>query len=62
MTGNVNDHFCEFMTSGNVAVLGKVGRNCAAGMTGGYLFLNYELNKGNLKGKKFLSLEEDEEK
>lgn len=32
VTGNVNDHFCEFMTRGNIVVLGNVGRNCAAGI------------------------------
>ncbi len=29
------DHCCEYMTGGVVVVLGKVGRNVAAGMTGG---------------------------
>lgn len=29
------DHCCEYMTGGLVVVLGKVGRNVAAGMTGG---------------------------
>lgn len=29
------DHCCEYMTGGAVVVLGKVGRNVAAGMTGG---------------------------
>lgn len=29
------DHTCEYMTGGVVVVLGKVGRNVAAGMTGG---------------------------
>jgi glutamate synthase (ferredoxin) len=29
------DHCCEYMTGGIVAVLGKVGRNVGAGMTGG---------------------------
>jgi glutamate synthase (ferredoxin) len=29
------DHCCEYMTGGIVVVLGKVGRNVAAGMTGG---------------------------
>lgn len=30
-------------------------------MTGGYLFLDYETNKENVKGKRFLNLEEDKE-
>jgi glutamate synthase (ferredoxin) len=29
------DHCCEYMTGGTVVVLGAVGRNVAAGMTGG---------------------------
>jgi glutamate synthase (NADPH/NADH) large chain len=35
-----SDHPCEYMTGGRVAVLGPVGRNIAAGMTGGVLFLH----------------------
>jgi glutamate synthase (NADPH/NADH) large chain len=31
----VGDHGCEYMTGGRVAVLGAVGRNFAAGMSGG---------------------------
>ncbi|KAL6774556.1 GSF1 [Auxenochlorella protothecoides x Auxenochlorella symbiontica] len=31
----VGDHACEYMTGGVVVVLGKSGRNVAAGMTGG---------------------------
>jgi glutamate synthase domain-containing protein 2/glutamate synthase domain-containing protein 1/glutamate synthase domain-containing protein 3 len=33
------DHLCEYMTGGTVIVLGPVGRNVGAGMTGGELFL-----------------------
>ncbi|KAG8372095.1 hypothetical protein BUALT_Bualt12G0030900 [Buddleja alternifolia] len=33
------DHCCEYMTGGCVVVLGKVGRNVAAGMTGGLAYL-----------------------
>lgn len=29
------DHCCEYMTGGTIVVLGKVGRNVGAGMTGG---------------------------
>ena len=35
-----SDHPCEYMTGGKVAVLGPAGRNIAAGMTGGVLFLH----------------------
>ena len=31
----IGDHGCEYMTGGMVVVLGKVGRNFAAGMSGG---------------------------
>ncbi len=35
----VGDHGCEYMTNGTVVVLGKTGRNCAAGMSGGIAFV-----------------------
>ena len=35
----VGDHGCEYMTGGRVAVLGKTGRNFAAGMSGGIAFV-----------------------
>lgn len=39
------DHCCEYMTGGVVVVLGKVGRNVAAGMTGGLgYFLDEDSN------------------
>ena len=34
-----SDHFGEYMTGGALAVLGRTGRNVAAGMTGGVLFV-----------------------
>jgi len=34
----IGDHGCEYMTGGLVLVLGAVGRNFAAGMTGGVAF------------------------
>ena len=33
------DHGCEYMTGGTVVVLGKIGRNFAAGMSGGIAYL-----------------------
>ena len=33
------DHGCEYMTGGRVVVLGKVGRNFAAGMSGGIAYV-----------------------
>ena len=35
----VGDHGCEYMTGGTVVVLGKTGRNFAAGMSGGRAFI-----------------------
>ncbi|MEW6058739.1 MAG: glutamate synthase-related protein [Actinomycetota bacterium] len=34
------DHLCEYMTGGTVVVLGPVGANVGAGMTGGELFVH----------------------
>ncbi|MBS2097031.1 glutamate synthase large subunit [Carboxylicivirga linearis] len=49
----VGDHCCEYMTGGRVAVLGKTGRNFAAGMSGGIAYVldeegnfDYYCNKG----------------
>jgi glutamate synthase (ferredoxin) len=36
----VGDHGCEYMTGGVVAVLGPVGVNFAAGMTGGVAWVH----------------------
>ncbi len=35
----IGDHGCEYMTGGQVLVLGKTGRNFAAGMSGGRAFV-----------------------
>ena len=35
----VGDHGCEYMTGGRVAVLGKTGKNFAAGMSGGVAYV-----------------------
>ena len=35
----LGDHGCEYMTGGTVAVLGKTGRNFAAGMSGGVAYV-----------------------
>jgi glutamate synthase (ferredoxin) len=32
------DHCCEYMTGGTIVVLGRVGRNVGAGMTGGLAY------------------------
>lgn len=35
----VGDHACEYMTGGRVIILGKTGRNFAAGMSGGIAYV-----------------------
>lgn len=40
----IGDHGCEYMTGGTVVVLGKTGRNFAAGMSGGVAYV-YDPNK-----------------
>ena len=45
----IGDHGCEYMTGGNVVVLGPTGRNFAAGMSGGVAYILDE--KGELPAK-----------
>jgi len=35
----LGDHGCEYMTGGRVVVLGRTGRNFAAGMSGGIAYV-----------------------
>ncbi|MGH9662226.1 MAG: glutamate synthase large subunit, partial [Bryobacteraceae bacterium] len=44
------DHCCEYMTKGLAIVLGRVGRNFAAGMSGGIAYVLDE--KGDFAGKR----------
>nr|YP_009243906.1 ferredoxin-dependent glutamate synthase [Sporolithon durum]AMK96148.1 ferredoxin-dependent glutamate synthase [Sporolithon durum] len=60
----VGDHPCEYMTGGIVIVLGKAGRNIAAGMTGGISYFLDEdedflskLNREIVKPQKILTRE-----
>ncbi|MFD2291766.1 glutamate synthase large subunit [Mariniflexile gromovii] len=41
----LGDHGCEYMTGGKVVVLGKTGRNFAAGMSGGIAYVYDPENK-----------------
>jgi glutamate synthase (NADPH/NADH) large chain len=57
----VGDHGCEYMTGGVVAVLGRTGRNFAAGMSGGIAYVYDEdgtfedrLNKAMVKVEDFV--------
>ena len=43
MVEGCDSNGCEYMTGGTVVILGKVGDNFAAGMTGGMAFI-YDLN------------------
>ncbi|HHC81082.1 MAG TPA: glutamate synthase subunit alpha, partial [Flavobacteriia bacterium] len=40
----IGDHGCEYMTGGKVVVLGKTGRNFAAGMSGGIAYIYDKTN------------------
>ena len=44
MVEGVGDHGCEYMTGGCVVVLGQVGKNFAAGMSGGIAYVLDEDN------------------
>ena len=46
----VGDHGCEYMTGGVVVVLGKTGRNFAAGMSGGRAFV-LDINPAHVNGE-----------
>ncbi len=45
----IGDHGCEYMTGGKVIVLGKTGRNFAAGMSGGTAYILDEV--GDFKNR-----------
>ncbi|WP_299107826.1 glutamate synthase large subunit [uncultured Tenacibaculum sp.] len=55
----VGDHGCEYMTGGKVIILGKTGRNFAAGMSGGiaYVFDEDTQFVNNLCNKEMVDLD-----
>jgi glutamate synthase (NADPH/NADH) large chain len=64
----VGDHGCEYMTGGRVVVLGKSGRNFAAGMSGGIAYVlddegdfSTRCNKQTVSLEQFENLAESEE-
>jgi glutamate synthase (NADPH/NADH) large chain len=61
----IGDHGCEYMTGGIVVVLGKTGRNFAAGMSGGiaYVFDEKKQFENGLCNMEMVELEtlEDED-
>ncbi len=59
----IGDHGCEYMTGGVAVILGEVGRNFGAGMSGGIAFV-YDKNKTfekkcSQEGLNLLAVEED---
>ncbi|SFE44718.1 glutamate synthase large subunit [Trichococcus pasteurii] len=46
----IGDHGCEYMTGGTVLIIGKTGRNFAAGMSGGVAYiLDFDENNLNME-------------
>lgn len=56
----VADHGCEYMTGGAVVILGSVGRNFAAGMSGGTAYiLKHETFEGRLNRESIVTTDVD---
>ncbi len=59
----VGDHGCEYMTGGRVAILGRTGKNFAAGMSGGVAYVLDEKHDLYLKlNKEMVTMSELSEK
>jgi glutamate synthase (ferredoxin) len=63
----IGDHGCEYMTGGTVVVLGKTGRNFAAGMSGGVAYVfdekkQFENGLCNIEMVALEKLEDEDEK
>nr|WP_315149980.1 glutamate synthase large subunit [uncultured Flavobacterium sp.] len=61
----IGDHGCEYMTGGTVVILGKTGRNFAAGMSGGVAYVydakkKFENGLCNMEMVALETLEEDD--
>jgi glutamate synthase (ferredoxin) len=61
----IGDHGCEYMTGGTVVVLGKTGRNFAAGMSGGIAYVfdpnkKFDATLCNMEMVAFETLEDDD--
>ncbi|QLG45948.1 glutamate synthase large subunit [Costertonia aggregata] len=61
----IGDHGCEYMTGGVAVILGEVGRNFGAGMSGGIAYV-YDKNKTfekncSKEGLNLLAVEEDQD-
>jgi glutamate synthase (NADPH/NADH) large chain len=59
----IGDHGCEYMTGGTVVVLGRTGRNIAAGMSGGRTYV-LDLDTANVNADMVdvLAVPEDQKK
>ncbi|WP_396596354.1 glutamate synthase large subunit [Dokdonia sp. R86516] len=62
----IGDHGCEYMTGGVAVILGAVGRNFGAGMSGGIAYV-YDVDstlsrKANSEGLNFLKVEETKDR
>ncbi len=64
----IGDHGCEYMTGGRVVIIGKTGRNFAAGMSGGIAYVldldgnfDYFCNKGLVELTSLESIEDIKE-
>jgi len=61
----IGDHGCEYMTGGRIVIIGKTGRNFAAGMSGGIAYVLDESDdfkiRCNLEMVDLESLAEDED-
>ncbi|MGD2033994.1 MAG: glutamate synthase large subunit [Bacteroidales bacterium] len=64
----VGDHCCEYMTGGRTVVLGRTGRNFAAGMSGGIAYVldadgnfDYFCNKGMVELSKVVDRDDENE-
>ncbi|WP_124981434.1 glutamate synthase large subunit [Nonlabens xiamenensis] len=61
----IGDHGCEYMTGGTVVILGSVGRNFGAGMSGGIAYVydpSSELQrKSNSEGLNFGPVQQEED-
>jgi glutamate synthase domain-containing protein 2/glutamate synthase domain-containing protein 1/glutamate synthase domain-containing protein 3 len=44
VVGSIGDHGCEYMTGGRVVVLGQIGKNFGAGMSGGIAYIYDQTN------------------
>lgn len=57
----VGDHACEYMTGGRVIVLGKTGRNFAAGMSGGIAYVWGDENFADKYNSDMVKLEKSDD-